>query len=211
MPQVYDRVAKRVSAISPRPWDFDVSSVFAHIDAFLQRCKDLMEVCEAQMQFAPKVPLPVFGGLRGAEVKKSILDIQVRFTPYPKSQASTKKSIFCFFHLLSCLVCLQNQASFQVLVAAMRSLTYDILDVKATQWHDDFNTFKTGTKDLEVMMTNVIQFAFDAVSSLSNRIELLEVSITKFHVYLSSVDTSIYISTQWLLQRFLSSWRRENQ
>lgn len=74
--QVYDRVAECVSARSARPWDFDVSSVFAHIDAFLQRCRDLMEVCEAQMQFAPKMPLPVFGGLRGAEVKKSILDIQ---------------------------------------------------------------------------------------------------------------------------------------
>ncbi|GMH41208.1 hypothetical protein BSKO_09118 [Bryopsis sp. KO-2023] len=140
--QVYDRVAECVSARSARAWDFDVSSVFAHIDAFLQRCKDLMEVCEAQMQFAPKTPLPVFGGLRGAEVKKSILDIQ---------------------------------ASFKGLVSALRLLNYDILDVKATRWHDDFNTFKTGVKDLEVMMTNVIQFAFETVSSLSNRVELLEV------------------------------------
>lgn len=69
----------------------------------------------------------------------------------------------------------------------LRSLNYDILDVKATRWHDDFNTFKTGTKDLEVMMTNVIQFAFETVSSISNRVELLEVNcyiLFEFEFYL---------------------------
>jgi dynein heavy chain, axonemal len=42
------------------------------------------------------------------------------------------------------------------------------------RWHDDFNTFKGGVKDLEVMLTNVIQIAFDSVSSLAARVELLE-------------------------------------
>ncbi|CAD7695691.1 unnamed protein product, partial [Ostreobium quekettii] len=138
---VYNRIASCVSARSARPWDFDVSSVFAHIDAFLQRCRDLLEVCEAQLQFAPKEELPVFGGLRGPEIEKNILDIQV---------------------------------SFKGLVVGLQGLTYDILDVKATRWHDDFNTFKTGAKDLEVMLTNLIQFALEAVSSLPYRIELLE-------------------------------------
>lgn len=37
------------------------------------------QVCEAQLQFAPRTPLPVFGGTYGPEVKKSILDIQESF------------------------------------------------------------------------------------------------------------------------------------
>lgn len=49
------------------------------MDAFLQRCRDLLEVCEAQLQFAPTTKLPVFGGTRGSEVEKNIGDIQVAF------------------------------------------------------------------------------------------------------------------------------------
>ena len=32
----------------------------------------------------------------------------------------------------------------------LRSLEYRILDVKATNWHDDYNVFKACVKDLEV-------------------------------------------------------------
>jgi len=124
-----------------RPWDFDTSSIFAHIDAFVQRCRDLLEVCESQMQFAPRTTLPTFGGTKGLEVTKSIIDIQ---------------------------------AAFQKLVLGLKGLDYSILDVKATRWHDDYNTFKNGTKDLEVMLTNVIHVAFDVVTSLTQRIMLLE-------------------------------------
>ncbi|KAK3256380.1 hypothetical protein CYMTET_34484, partial [Cymbomonas tetramitiformis] len=144
--KVYKTTAQAVSIREKkRQWDFDVSSIFAHIDAFVQRCRDMLEVCEAQTQFAPKTDLPVFGGTRGPEIYKSLLDIQ---------------------------------SSFQKLVAQLRSLNYSILDVKATRWHDDYNSFKSGVKDLEVMMQNVIVLAFETVSSLPARVELLEQFIT---------------------------------
>jgi dynein heavy chain len=47
-------------------------------------------------------------------------------------------------------------------------------DCSPFRWHDDFNSFKAGVKDLEVMMTNVIQIAVEAQSCLSARMELLE-------------------------------------
>lgn len=139
--RVYQATAAAVKARSARSWDFDVTSIFAHTDAFVQRCRDMLEVCEAQLQFAPKTEMPTFGGTRGTEITKSILDIQV---------------------------------SFQKLVTGLRSLNYGILDVTATQWHDDYNVFKSGVKDLEVMMTNVIMLAFDCVTSLESHEELLE-------------------------------------
>lgn len=49
------------------------------MDAFLQRCSDLLEVCQAQLQFSPSAKLPVFGGTRGSEVEKNIGDIQLAF------------------------------------------------------------------------------------------------------------------------------------
>lgn len=43
-------------------------------------CRDLLEVCEAQLQFGTKAELPVFGGSRGPDISKSIADIQVCLT-----------------------------------------------------------------------------------------------------------------------------------
>lgn len=138
----YLATANAVRTRSPRPWNFDVTSIFANIDAFVQRCRDLLEVCEAQLQFAPKGDVPPFGGTRGPEVTKSVLDIQ---------------------------------GTFQKLVAHLKGLRYSILDVKATRWHDDFNAFKSGVKDLEVMFNNVISLAAETTASIPRRIELLEV------------------------------------
>ena len=57
------------------------------------------------------------------------------------------------------------QASFEKHVATLRSLNYDILDVKATRWHDDYNAFKNSLKDLEVMFQNVLNTAFEGAST----------------------------------------------
>jgi dynein heavy chain len=134
-------------AADAQPWNFDESSIFAQIDAFVQRCRDLLEVCDGQIQFARKAAggsqtaLPDFGGARALEVTKSLVDIQ---------------------------------ATFEKLVGLLRSLDYSVLDVKATRWHDDHNAFKNGMKDLEVMMQNVINTAFDGISTVVAGVELLE-------------------------------------
>ena len=78
---------------------------FAHF-----RCRDLLEVCEGQIQFARKSketqgqpgPLPQFGGTRGQEITKALLGIQASFA---------------------------NQ------IARLRNLDYEILDVKTSRWH----------------------------------------------------------------------------
>lgn len=57
----------------------------------------------------------------------------------------------------------------------LQSLEYSILDVSmATRWHDDYNEFNNGVKDLEMMLSNVIALAFDSSSSLLARMDLLE-------------------------------------
>lgn len=49
-----------------------------------------------------------------------------------------------------------------------------ILDVKASRWHEDFNVFKNGVKDLDVMYQNIITFAFESVTTVSSGVEMLE-------------------------------------
>jgi dynein heavy chain len=37
------------------------------------------------------------------------------------------------------------------------------------RWYDDFNAFKAGVRDLEVMLENVLELALDSAPSLSAR------------------------------------------
>jgi dynein heavy chain len=48
------QTAQAIAVQSEKPWNFETSNIFAQIDAFLQRCRDLLEICEGQIQFARK-------------------------------------------------------------------------------------------------------------------------------------------------------------
>lgn len=77
----YHEAAGRVSAALPaRPWDFSAASLFAHVDAFVQRCHDLQEVCAAQRQFGGMQALaPVLGGPKAPEVERAVGEVQAGF------------------------------------------------------------------------------------------------------------------------------------
>eukprot|EP00752_Nemacystus_decipiens_P009956 g8879.t1 len=148
---VYRRTAMLVrrSTVDPsRHWDFDDASIFAQIDAFIQRCSELLEVCESQIQLARKTmgagggasgPLPEFGGTRGQEITKALLGIQ---------------------------------DSFEAQIEKLRNLDYTILDVTTSRWHDDYNSFK------DVMYTNVINTAFEGITRITDAVALLEIFYT---------------------------------
>jgi dynein heavy chain, axonemal len=138
---LYDETADVVRAQSARIWDFDTSPIFAHVDAFVQRCMDLLDICEAQVQFGRQRRSPVFGGTRGDSITQSIEDIQ---------------------------------ASFQKVVNELAGCGYDILDVKVTRWHDDFNQFKASVKDLEELLIKATDHAIDTVTDLTDHMHLIE-------------------------------------
>ncbi|KAM9407837.1 LOW QUALITY PROTEIN: dynein axonemal heavy chain 2 [Salvelinus alpinus] len=132
---------------SSKGWVLDQTSIFALVDAFVQRCKDLLEVCDCQQQFARReegeqIPLPSFAGRQGAEVTRSLLEMESTFG----------RSLMILQHVRK-----------------------GILDVKNTSWHDDYNRFRAGVKDLEVMMQNLISTAFETVNTVDEGVQLLDV------------------------------------
>lgn len=125
----------------------DKSSIFAQIDAYVQRCKDLLEVCDCQIHFARReegeqTSIPLFAGARGLDIARSLLEIETVFEKH-----------------------LNN----------LRHVKHSILDVKATSWHDDYNRFRGGIKDLEVMMQNVLCSAFETVTTVEQGVEVLDI------------------------------------
>ena len=153
----YDHISRVHNKFSEEGWVLDESSIFAQTDAFIQRCKDLLEVVQSQIDFArfsegKKKPVPCFGGCRGADMTRSLREIEHTFEKH---------------------------------LSGLRAVKRTILDVKATGWYDDYNRFRSGVKELEVMVQNVINSAFLTVTTVQEGVELLEVffSLAKREVY----------------------------
>lgn len=127
----------------------DTTSIFAHVEAFMQRCADLNEVAEAQVQFSRKcipgsgarAPLPAFGGLRGAELTRSLATTERTFADY---------------------------------VSALRALEASALDVKAPSWGPANAAVRAGIADLENMQGGIIREAFVGVHAVAPAVSLLE-------------------------------------
>ncbi|ESN99380.1 hypothetical protein HELRODRAFT_66740, partial [Helobdella robusta] len=109
--QIYNMVTSTHSKYSKHDWMLDQTGIFAQVDAFIQRCKDLVEVCDCQYHFSRakdgvKIALPIFKGQRGGEILRGYLEIESIFEKNLKALIAVKKSI---------------------------------LDVKAMSWLDDYS------------------------------------------------------------------------
>ena len=67
------------------------------------------------------------------------------------------------------------QAAFQALLEPLKNLNYDALDVAASLWFDDFQRFSFGVRDLELLLCNVIEGAYEGTAGVMPQLELTEV------------------------------------
>lgn len=113
------------------------NTIFAENEAFIQRCKELKEICEGQLQFAQKGSnqrMPIFGGTRGLEWTTSLNELKSEFERY---------------------------------LTKIKELNYDILDFKITKWHDDYGqVFKENVKSIENIYNTTILMTFKCVSTV---------------------------------------------
>lgn len=161
----------------------DKTTIFAQIEAFIQRCRDLLDLCECQMHFARweegvRTQLPIFGGQRGPSINRMLTEIETAFEKH---------------------------------LQELRKVQHTILNVKATTWHEDYNRFRSAVKDLEVMMTNVITYAFDAVKTVEQGVEVLDVytHLNSREVRHSKGSTHPFLLVFSLSRQFVGHWIRK--
>ena len=122
-----------------------VSTMFSHIDAFTHRCKDLLEICGAQDQFAP-----------------------THGRAFPSTEVIVR---YDFDRSLRVI----RKAFVTVAIDGLNdAIRYDILDVSMMSWHEDFATFKSRIRMLEVKLCSFVTEAFDSAPDLTSRVELLQ-------------------------------------
>ncbi|KAF1790945.1 P-loop containing nucleoside triphosphate hydrolase [Phytophthora cactorum] len=121
-----------------------------------------------------KISLPdVFDG----NVEASIHHLEQRFNQFARKGKDGKREDLPTFggnRGMDIVKSLRGiEAQFEGHVDRLRQLDYDILDVKNTSWHSDFNSFKNGMKDLEAMTQNVINGAFESVSTVAAGVDMI--------------------------------------
>ncbi|XP_045920170.1 dynein axonemal heavy chain 2 isoform X2 [Micropterus dolomieu] len=145
--EIYLQASEIHHKYSTKGWVLDQTSFFVVIDAFIQRFRDLLEVCDSQHQFArwedgQQRALPCFSGCQGPEFTHSLLEIESSFHRG-----------------------LQN----------LRSVGEGILDVENTTWCNEFNRYRALVKDLKMMMQNLISSVFKTVNTVEEGLRLLDI------------------------------------
>lgn len=46
------QIAEVHNSVTHKPWDLNVENIFRHIDIFIGRCHDMIEICQAMIDFA---------------------------------------------------------------------------------------------------------------------------------------------------------------
>ncbi|XP_029311197.1 LOW QUALITY PROTEIN: dynein heavy chain 2, axonemal [Cottoperca gobio] len=132
---------------STKGWVLDQTSIFVVIDVFIQRFRELLEVCDCQYQFArwedgQQRALPCFSGCQGPEFTRSLLEIEGNFHHGLKN---------------------------------LHALDKGVLDVQSTTWSTEFNNFRALVKNMEMQMQNLISSLFKTVNTAEEGVRLLDI------------------------------------
>ncbi|GIQ84281.1 dynein heavy chain [Kipferlia bialata] len=169
-------------------------SVIATVDAFSQRCLDLVEICKDGTQFSwshafhcSKQALEAEGLIRvDAEANPDTEAEQERpptgMASRANSRAAATRASNAGTYFLPRFPPAVNvkrslvevERSYRRLFDSLANVDYHILDVKVTRWHEDLSRYRRTIKDLDVFLENVIRSAFELSNSIQERVLLLE-------------------------------------
>ncbi len=127
-------------------WLLEYDKIFAHVDAFVQRIRDLLELCLCQRLYGRRLEgkqedLPLYPGTKAPDITRVLREVTRMFD----KQLDT----------------LHNYSNL-------------VLDVRNASWHEQMNVFRTAVKDMEMMIQNILMSALDSASNLEQGVMLLE-------------------------------------
>nr|CAD7455962.1 unnamed protein product [Timema tahoe] len=143
---LYEKISEAHKENGDKVWVLDEASIFNHVDSFCQRCRDLIEVCDAMIIFGrmdetQNIAMPSFGGTRGEEFEKVCENIEKNFNTYLQAIKDTQDTI---------------------------------LDVQVPTWYDDILRFRSHTKELEVVIENLMDSVFEIVQHAEEGLHALQ-------------------------------------
>ena len=141
MKTVYFGYKARILVECPdNPWRFQNSALFVRLDSFLERCHDILELCQTVLQFSRLETVEV-GGTKGRILTTTVQQIYTDF-----------------------------KQAFQRFL----EIEYDLLDVEAETFDDDFYVFRVQIKELEKRLGSVVTQGFEDCTTVYTSFKLLD-------------------------------------
>lgn len=143
--KTYVLISEAHTELGQKPWILDKNKIFNQIDSFIQRCKDMIDVCEAMITFGRHdetdvIPKPKFGGARGRE-----------FENY----------------------CDKIEDMFKESLEDIEKVSHMILNVQNSDWFDEILKFRNRMKDIEVIIENMATAVFCQITTVDDGVEAL--------------------------------------
>ncbi|XP_076632445.1 dynein heavy chain 2, axonemal kl-2 [Colletes latitarsis] len=143
---LYKQISYAHTTITHLPWDLNIDNIFRHIDIFIGRCHDMIEICQAMIDFARMDETvddmrPMFSGTKGEEYERG---------------------------------CQKIERLFHEALQKIEQISHKIFDVHQGTWHEDVFAFRSELKDLEVMIENLVTSAFVGMHNVQEGIENLQ-------------------------------------
>ncbi|RVE54736.1 hypothetical protein evm_000503 [Chilo suppressalis] len=140
--EIYDVMAEAHNDVNPGSWELDTGSIFNYIDSFVQRCFDMLDVCNCMIIFGridelEEVSKPMFAGAHGENFENK---------------------------------CEQIEHMFSNALDDIRAVAPTILDVQAPSWYDEVLHFRTIIKDIEIIIENLVETVFEGVNHVEEAV-----------------------------------------
>ncbi|XP_023298158.2 dynein axonemal heavy chain 2 [Lucilia cuprina] len=156
---IYERMSKTLVETTPKlGWDLDNAMIFNHVDAFIERLNDLIDICESMIVFArldedEAIPRPRFGGTNGKEFEKTAEGVETEFLQ---------------------------------LLTALKTDSKDlILNVHKNSWYLEVLKYRRTIQSLEETIQRLMSNAFQSVCNIEEALEVLNVIL--FYSYRSTI------------------------
>ncbi|KAJ1520022.1 hypothetical protein ONE63_004252 [Megalurothrips usitatus] len=142
---LYNKIASAHVRFTNKSWDLDHPTIFNHVDSFVQRCRDMIDVCEAMIVFGrvdetEEIAKPQFFGTRGPEFER---------------------------------ICDKIEQNFFSALQDIKDVQHTILDVQASSWYDSIFRFRKRVRDIEIIVDNLVAAAFENVKNVEEGIDVL--------------------------------------
>ncbi|XP_017059218.1 dynein-1-beta heavy chain, flagellar inner arm I1 complex [Drosophila ficusphila] len=145
---IYDKISKESAQENNQlPWGLEDGLIFNHVDAFVERLNDVIDICESMIVFGRldengSIPKPAFGGACGEELEKISENVEQQFSDTLK----------------------QLQGNSQAY----------ILNVHRSDWYKDVADFRRSMQKLEETVQRLISNVFQQVSNVEETLEALQ-------------------------------------
>lgn len=136
----FDYKARANAECITNPWRVQNAALFTRLDAFLERCHDLLDLTQTIWHFSKLNKIEI-GGTKGKTLTTSVHQVH---------------------------------SDFENSVLMIKEVSYDVIDVDAKAFDDDFYEFRVKIKELERRIASVLAQGFEDCATITGRFKLLD-------------------------------------